>query len=104
MGISNILRQLLEERNLTQKQIASDLGIPPSTIDGYFQGTSEPDLDTVCSLASYFNCSTDYLLSHKSPKHASIKEDRLVQIFRSMNPDQQDLVIDLCTTISMHKK
>lgn len=104
MGISNILRQLLEERNLTQKQLAADLRIPPSTIGGYFQGTSEPDLDTVCSLADYFGCSTDYLLSHKSPKHASLKEDRLVQIFRSMNPGQQDLAVDLCATISRHKK
>ena len=104
MTISSILRQLLEERNLTQKQVAADLGIPPSTIGGYFQGTSEPDLQTVSTLATYFGCSTDYLLGHKSPKHVSLKEDRLIQIFRSCSSEKQELMLALCSTVSKHKK
>lgn len=100
MEISDILRSLAESRNLTQKRIASDVGVPTSTIGGYFQGTSEPDLEMVKRLAQYFNCTTDYLLGNKDPHTFSFKEDTLIHIFRSMPADQQDLFIELGITIS----
>ena len=61
LNFSNKLRSLIEERNLTQKQVAKDLNIAPSTMGGYVQGSSEPDFDTLRKLAKYFNVTTDYL-------------------------------------------
>ena len=55
MDFGVILRELIEERDLTQKQVAHDLNIAPSTMGGYVQGTSEPDFNTLKRLARYFN-------------------------------------------------
>ena len=63
MNFSYKLRSLIEERNLTQKQVAIDLNIAPSTMGGYVQGSSEPDFETLKRLANYFDVSTDYLLN-----------------------------------------
>lgn len=100
MRFSDMLRSMAEQGNLTQKQIAADIGVPASTIGGYFQGTSEPDLEMVKKLARYFHCSVDYLLGNKSQQAHSFKEDTLIHIFRSMTDDQQDLYMELGKTIS----
>lgn len=47
MPFCDTLRNLIDERGLTQKQLAQDLEIPVSTLGGYVQGTSEPDFDTL---------------------------------------------------------
>ena len=99
MEISFMLKKLLEERNMTQKQLASELGIPASTRGGYFQGTSEPDLETVKMLANFFNCTVDFLLGNKSNDARSLSEDELLNLFRKMNSSQQSLFIDLGKTI-----
>ena len=44
MPFCDTLRTLIDERGLTQKQLAKDLEIPVSTLGGYVQGISEPDL------------------------------------------------------------
>ena len=54
MTFSEKLRALLDERELTQKRLAVDLQIPPSTLGGYVQGTSEPDFNTLKLISQYF--------------------------------------------------
>lgn len=68
MNFSYKLRSLIEERNLTQKQVANDLNIAPSTMGGYVQGISEPDFATLKRLATYFEVTTDYLLNMHTNK------------------------------------
>ena len=51
MKFHEILRLLIEERGLTQKQTANDLHIPVSTMGGYVQGTKETDFTTLKLLA-----------------------------------------------------
>ena len=100
MRFSDLLRELAEHRNITQKQLGADLGIPASTIGGYFQGTSEPDFETVKRLAVYFGCSVDYLVGHISPQGQSFQEDTLLYVFRNMTPSQQELYIAIGKTIA----
>ena len=104
MGISVILRKLLEERNLTQKQLALELGIPASTLGGYVQGTSEPDLETVKILAAHFGCTVDYLLGLKSKNTLSLAEDELLHLFRNMTVKQQSLFLELGKTVLQQKE
>lgn len=85
---------LIEERNLTQKQVANDLNIAPSTMGGYVQGSSEPDFATLKGLSEYFNVSSDYLLSIQTSKRISYLEDELLRIFRSLTDEQKTLYIE----------
>ncbi len=94
MTFSYILRLLLEERGLTQKQLAKDLHIAVSTFGGYVQGTSEPDFDTLRRIAEYFEVSADYLLDFRTGKANSHMEDDLLRVFRSLSPSQQELYLE----------
>ncbi|MDE6470253.1 MAG: helix-turn-helix domain-containing protein [Eubacterium sp.] len=94
MNFSDKLRCLIEERNLTQKRVANELNIAPSTMGGYVQGSSEPDFETLKRLAKYFNVSTDYLLNIQSGNCNNFIEDELLRVFRSMTIEQQHLFIE----------
>lgn len=88
------IRSLIEERDLTQKQVANDLNIAPSTMGGYVQGSSEPDFDTLKRLAEYFNVSADYLLDIRTEKCKSYMEDELLRVFRSLTDEQKKLYLE----------
>lgn len=94
MKFGDKLRNLIEERNLTQKKVANDLNIAPSTMGGYVQGSSEPDFETLKRIAEYFNVSADYLLSVKSTNCNCAGEDELLRIFRSLTNTQQNIFIE----------
>lgn len=94
MKFCNKLRNLIEERNLTQKQVANDLNIAPSTMGGYVQGSSEPDFETLKRLASYFNVSTDYLLDIPVNSCSNANEDELIRVFRSLTAEHQQIFIE----------
>ena len=80
MPFCDTLRTLIDERGLTQKQLAQDLEIPVSTLGGYVQGTSEPDFET---LKLFANGNTQ---SHL--------ENELLRIFRSLSTEQQELYLE----------
>jgi transcriptional regulator with XRE-family HTH domain len=60
--LSDRLRQLREENNLLQKDIASMLNITTSAYGYYEQGKREPNTEALQKLADYYNVSIDYLL------------------------------------------
>ena len=94
MPFYDTLRNLIDERGLTQKQLAQDLEIPVSTLGGYVQGTSEPDFETLKLFANYFNVSADYLLNLKIGNTQSRLENELLRIFRSLSTEQQELYLE----------
>lgn len=93
ISFSEKLRILIDEREITQKSMANDLEIPVSTLGGYVQGTSEPDFDTLKTLALYFNVSADYLLGIPNHQTRNDRETELLRIFRALSPEQQELYL-----------
>lgn len=96
MSFGANLRTLIEERNMTQKELALQLNIAPSTMGSYVQNTREPDFATLKSIAKFFNVSIDYLLDNPSGKAATHQEDELLRIFRSLDPSQQSICLEQC--------
>ncbi len=94
MKFCDILRELIEDNDLTQKQFAADLHIPASTVGGYVQGTSEPDFSTLLQIADYFSVTTDYLLDRRAHKYASPHEDELLRVFSRLTPEQKRIYIE----------
>lgn len=56
------LKNIREERNVTQIKLAVDLGVSQELISRYELGYSFPQPNMLIRLADYFNCSIDYLL------------------------------------------
>lgn len=96
MSFGDNLRALIEERNLTQKELAKQLNLAPSTMGSYVQNTREPDFSTLKLLAKYFDVSTDYLLDFNSNQTISHQEDDLLRIFRSLSSTQKDICLEQC--------
>ncbi|GAA0800907.1 hypothetical protein GCM10008910_29680 [Faecalicatena orotica] len=96
MSFGNNLRTLIEERNMTQKELATYLNIAPSTMGSYVQNTREPDFSTLKLLAEYFDVSIDYLLDHCTKKTNTHQESELLRIFRSLTEEQKYICIEQC--------
>lgn len=56
------LKQLREQRNITQVKLAIDLNMNQNTISRYETGAHQADYATLIKFADYFNVSIDYLL------------------------------------------
>ena len=100
MSFSDVLRSLAENKGITQKKLAAEIGVPVSTIGGYFQGTSEPDLETIKHLANYFNCSVDLMAGNHSPQTISKDEEMLLYIYRAMSDDRKKLFAEIGKTMA----
>lgn len=72
------LKQLREERNLKQKDIAKLLNISVSAYGFYEQGKRDPSKETIAFLANFYNVSTDYLIGGENDLSMKIdKSDEL---------------------------
>ena len=58
----NRIKQLREENNITQIQLAKKLNKTQQAISLYEKGSNEPDIESLKQMASLFHCSLDYLL------------------------------------------
>ncbi len=56
------IRDLREDRDLTQQQIADHLHIRQNTYSQYENGQRQLPLSVLIALADYYHVSTDYLL------------------------------------------
>ena len=92
MSFGNVLSLLIEERGLTQKELAEACSTSPSAISGYVLNTREPDFDMLRKIAEYFHVSTDYLLEYEN---SSVKADdeAVRNIVKTMSPGQRSLWI-----------
>lgn len=106
MTFGKRLKDLMEERNITQRQLSKELNIAASTINGYANDYREPDFYTLIALANYFDVSTDYLLGiTKIPKAISSRSntfERLLYYYEKLNPDLQELLLDQAKTLYKH--
>lgn len=60
--IAERIKDLREQKNLTQSNLAKLLGITRSSVNAWEMGISVPSTQYVVELANIFNVSTDFLL------------------------------------------
>lgn len=58
----NRIKQLREEFNFSQNDLAQKIGGAPSSIAMYEKGERKPSLEVLVKLSEIFNCSIDYIL------------------------------------------
>lgn len=56
------LREMREDRDLTQKELADFLHIRQNTYSQYENGLRQIPIDALIALAGYYGTSTDYIL------------------------------------------
>lgn len=97
--LGEILAELRQDRNLTQKDLAKYLHVSPGTVSNYENNIHLPDLEKILILANYFGVTTDYLLG-RTPFSISpdlfykeigngVKISDLIQIISKLNTTEQ---------------
>ena len=71
------LRDMREDRDLTQKALAEYLHIRQNTYSQYENGQRQLPIDVLIQLALYYNTSTDYLLGLTNSQTPYPRSDRL---------------------------
>lgn len=73
------LKELREERGLSQQKLAEILNTSQQTIFKYEKTLVEPDIETLISMADFFEVSVDYLIGNSDirAKNCRYEEVRL---------------------------
>ena len=62
MEFTEILREFLNESNLTQAAFAHKIGVKPSQVSEWLHGKAKPGYDTLKAICLAFSISADYFL------------------------------------------
>lgn len=99
MSFGERLQNLLDERDMSQKRLAEELNMAATTINGYIKEHRQPDYNTLIRIAEHLGVTTDYLLGVSKFRRAeeqvlTAKEENLVGLYRNLQSDKQDLLIE----------
>ena len=77
----DVLKFLREERRLSQKDLATAIGVGHSTITKYERNERQPNFKTLIQVADYFNVSTDLLLDRYMDSTSEIIAQIIVMLY-----------------------
>lgn len=72
MDIIEKIRNLREDNDLTQQELADALHISQRSYSHYESGSRKLPLDILISLADYYDCSVDYLLGRTTKRDINL--------------------------------
>ncbi|MHB9949470.1 transcriptional regulator [Clostridium botulinum] len=88
------LKELREEKELTQEELGKLLSVSRQTVSGYEAEIIEPNINNLVRLADIFNVSLDYLLGRTKERYNLNLE----------NKKNKELLLDLIKVIDKYKK
>lgn len=101
MTFGEKLYEILENKELSQKEFAKMMNVSPSTLNCYIKDKRQPDIETLKIIASKLNVSLDFLLDYDNSKTAlTVKELSLISKIRKMNNSQKEIIYDLVNIIN----
>ena len=104
MTFAERLRELREERNITQKELGAHLGISPRMVSFYESGTHFPREEGILlKLAQFFGVSTDYLLGY-SDVRCGEELRKLNQAFQGLPEAERESLMDYLDFLSAKQK
>ena len=102
------LRALRTEKGISQQILAELTGTYQQSIYRYEKGFNEPDIQTLKSLANFFNTSIDYLVENTDIRHKiepverfdlNENEAELIEKYRQLNSNAQSSIMNMIDTL-----
>lgn len=93
----NRIKQLREEKKMTQVRLSIELGVTQVTVSGYEIGKSLPSVSILLKMSELFGVSCDYILGVSEIRTImkGIKSDsdiELVSEYNTLTPMEQNMV------------
>ena len=89
-NISNRIRSLRKSKNITQAQLANDLGVQRTTITNWESGIRVPDVEYASKLSKYFGVPIDYLYGKTTGRNTVIAPPTFKMDINLLNAQGQD--------------
>ena len=93
------LKELRQEKGLTQKELATIVKLNQTAIGKYERGDLEPNFDTLKQFADFFDVSIDYLVGREDDFGVVRKEstsdkdaEELLSLYRELMPATQEAI------------
>ncbi|MBQ7884725.1 MAG: helix-turn-helix transcriptional regulator [Clostridia bacterium] len=89
------LKELRQQRGLTQKEVAKVVNYSQNLISTWENGSHEPSISALITLANFFNVSVDYLVKNDSNVPKEINDSTYIKVNKHLSPNQQACIKDL---------
>lgn len=104
-SFKNRLKEILLEKNMTQKELSDLTGITPSSISDWLRGKYEAKQDKIDIIATALNVSQAYLMGYDVPKVNRVKmfvtesnskqsltnnQEKIISLFNQLNEEGQE--------------
>ena len=89
--VHNLIRELREEKHITQIRLSTELGVAQETISAYEQGRHMPSVATLIKLSNILDASMDYIMMKSDTRNIieatslSDSETRLLGYYKKLN-------------------
>lgn len=106
MALSEKLYALRKKSNLSQEQLAEQLGVSRQAISKWESGKAIPESDTLISISQYFHVTLDYLLKEddavlSEPSAEEDKEDNQKKVSTDMKKRTAGVIICICGAVCL---
>lgn len=103
MDIGEKIKELRLDANLTQQQVANEIGISRSTLSQYENCLIEPTANVIAKLSKFFHVSSDYILNLEDDFGHKVYDDlqnaltdderKILNAYRILTPSNRDMVL-----------
>ncbi len=103
------LKYLRNQKGISQQKLAAEIGISQQSINKYENHDIEPDIDTLISLANYFETTVDFLIGRTddgkidSDTQNLLIANRLFSKYLKLSQKEQNCVKTIVDTFSERK-
>lgn len=91
------LKKLRENKNISQKELAENIGVSDVMISMYEQDKKQPSLVTISKIAEYFYVTTDFLLGREEIDYKKTDTEYKIQILArkadNLTDDERDMLM-----------
>ncbi len=106
------IRDLREDHDLTQKEVAAKLSMSSPQYQRYESGTVTPPIDVIIFLADLYGVSVDYILDRTNSKEMFPKEfedgsaeiKRFIAYLKDLNSTNKDIIIGTMASMIKEQK
>ncbi len=109
MSLGERIQELLDEKQITQRELAARLHVTPNTINGYIKNRRCPDCATLVQIAQHLGTTSDYLLGNTASSllpenNISPGEDILLKNYRALDDNTKLLLEELSACLYDNQK
>lgn len=92
--LGNRIAEMLSKRGITQKELASTIGVTEAVISRYVSGERDPKPETIANIATALRTTSDYLLGIENEgfDHARIRRIIARNASQMTQQEKKDLI------------